>query len=156
MREDETVNDLLVEAAKAAQSRRLDEADALLSRVLSLHPNNLKALDLMGFVRFFQRRYEECERLCRKALQIKPDHAYAMSGLGMALARQNKLDEGIEMLERAAETSPEWPEPYWDAAVILLEANEKIRAEAILQKGICCAPKSRGRFEKLLTKIRQQ
>jgi protein O-GlcNAc transferase len=151
-----SVDDLLTLASKAAESKRLDEADELLSQVLTLSPENLRALDLLGFVRFFQGRYEECENLCRQALIIKPDHAYAMSGLGMALARQNKLEAGVQMLERAMDTSPAWPEPYWDAAVILLEAGDKARAASFLQRGIRFAPKSRARFEKLLLKIRQR
>jgi tetratricopeptide (TPR) repeat protein len=149
------IDSLLTKAKRAAESRRLDEAEALLLQVLTLCSDNLKALDLLGFVRFFQGRYEECEKLCLRALEIKPDHAYAMSGLGMSLARQHKLDEGIAMLERAMATSPAWPEPYWDAAVILFEAGETVRAEAILQKGLQCAPKSHDRFEKLLSTIRQ-
>lgn len=147
------IPELLEAAGRAAAARQLDEAATILDQIIELEPNHLKALDLSGYVRFFQKRYAECEQLCRKALELKPGHAYASAGLGMALAKQGKLREGIQKLEEAMAANPSWPEPYWDTAVILIEAKDFVRAHEILQKGITAAPASAGRFRTLLAMI---
>ncbi len=149
----ESVEDMLLKASLAAREKQFDQAELLIGKALVNSPDNIKALDLLGFVRFFQKRYKECEELCRYVLEIKPGHAYALSGLGMALSRQGQLEPGLAMLEEAMNAAPSWPEPYWDSAVILIEAKELERAKNVLNKGIVNAPKSKSRFEKLLSKI---
>ena len=148
-----TIDSLLREAADAANEKRLDDADRLLTEVLRRAPDQVKALDLLGFVRFFQQRYPECEQLCRRVLEIEPGHAYALSGLGMASARQGRLEEGIALLHRAMAAAPTWTEPYWDAAVLLLESGQTDRARETLQAGLKNAPKGAPRFRKLLARI---
>jgi tetratricopeptide (TPR) repeat protein len=146
--------ELLKEAQLAVNRRQLASAETLLTRVLDDDPDNLQALDLMGFVLFFQKKYGESEACCREALRVKPGHVYALNGLGLSLARQGKLDAGIEMLEKAMAADPSWPEPYWDMAVVLIEAEQRERAVQVLEMGISRIPESRNRFETLLRKIR--
>jgi len=150
---EEPIAALLSAASKAASSRQLDAAEPLLLQALGREPNNLNALDLLGYVYFFQGRYAECARLCEKALTIQPGHPYALSGLGMALAKQGDVALGIEKLEAAMTAAPEQPEPYWDAAVLLIEAQEPMRAASILKKGIEFSPRNASRFSALLSKI---
>jgi tetratricopeptide (TPR) repeat protein len=144
---------LLRKASKAASARKLDEAEQYLLPVLKRNPAHIKALDLLGFVRFFQKRYAECEQICRQVLTLEPNRAYAQSGLGMALARQGRLEEGLEMLTKAMTTTPAWSEPYWDAAVLLIEARNYARAREVLELGIQKAPRGTPRFKNLLAKL---
>ena len=147
------VEALLQKASQAASARNLEEAERYLMPVLDKVPNHVKALDLLGFVRFFQKRYPECEQLCRRVLDLEPGRAYALNGLGMALARQGRLEEGLEIIHTAMEKSPTWTEPYWDAAVLLIGAKDYLRARAVLDQGLQNAPKGTARFQKLLAKI---
>ena len=55
------------EATKAAREHRLDDAARLVEAILEREPADLRALDLLGFVRFFQERYAEAESACRRA-----------------------------------------------------------------------------------------
>ena len=150
------IDQLLREASRAARAKALEKAADLASKALALDENNLKALDLMGYIRFFQQQYRESESCCRRALQIAPDHAYALSGLGMSLARQERLEEGLEMMTRAMEVKPDWPEPYWDMAVVLLASGDEKRAVQILERGKINAPSASTRFQGLLSKIRDR
>ncbi|MBN2362314.1 MAG: tetratricopeptide repeat protein [Deltaproteobacteria bacterium] len=143
---DPGIEKLVERATELAQQRCLDDAAALLDEVLTAHPEHLRALDVLGFVRFFQQRYAEGEALCRRALVIKPDHAYAHKGLGLHLAKQGKLDDGVAMLERAIELNPTWLDPYWDLAVTLFEAGQHERALAVLERGASAIPAERPRL----------
>jgi Flp pilus assembly protein TadD len=149
-----SMEDLLFAARQAVQEKRLDTAANIITRALENEPDHIGALDLLGFVRFFQKQYTECEQCCRRVLELKPGHAYALSGLGMALARQDRLEEGVKMLEQAMAAKPAWPEPYWDLAVILIEAGDKARAAEVLNQGKVNAPNAAARFDKLLPRTR--
>ena len=92
------LKELLDRASQAARDKNLDRAIALLDQALEIDPNHVRALDLLGFVRYFEGRYEESEACCRRALELLPDHPYALNGLGNSLARQG----------RSGAERPEW------------------------------------------------
>jgi tetratricopeptide (TPR) repeat protein len=134
------VQRILERATAAAQGRRLDEASALLEQVLADDDVNLRALDLLGFVRYFQGRPAEAESCCRRALAVDPDHAYAHKGLGLCLAKQGRVDEGVASLERAMSLSPGWFDPYWDLCVVLLEARRFGEVREVARRGAAAVP----------------
>ncbi len=148
--------ELLRQATVAAQSRRLDAACELLEQVLAQDPANLRALDLFGFVRFFQGRFTEAEQYCRRALELAPDHAYAHKGLGLCLARQGRVDEGEQELQRAITLKPGWFDPYWDLAVVLREAGRPDDALAVLARAQVAVPRQRARLLGFSRRIRAE
>jgi Flp pilus assembly protein TadD len=153
MNERVSIQALLHEARQAIREKDLDRAGNLLERAIEIDPDDIPALDLLGFVRFFQKRYSESEICCHKVLAQKPDHAYALSGLGMNRARQGALEEGIESLNRAIAAAPTWCEPYWDLAVILKDAGRYDDASRILKQGVKACPENAARFEKFALHI---
>ena len=77
-------------------------AEPLLREVLEAEPDNLPALDLLGFVLYFLDRPEEGEQACRRALELEPDHAYAHKGLGLNLAKRGgDLEAALGHIRRA-------------------------------------------------------
>ena len=110
-------------AHRAAAHGDFEMAEQLLRTVLSDDANCLQALDLMGFVQYFQGRPGEAESCCRRALAIEPTRPYSNKGLGLCLAKQGKLDEGLPYLLEAIRLAPEWLDPRWDLAIVLLEAS---------------------------------
>jgi len=143
---DPAIENLVERAVELAQRQCLDDAAALLDEVLAAQPEHLRALDVLGFVRYFQQRYADGEALCRRALAVKPDHPYAHKGLGLHLAKLGRLDDGVAMLERAIELAPNWSDPYWDLAVTLVEAGQHATARAVLDRGKAAIPAERPRF----------
>lgn len=150
------LGDLVKRASKAAQEKNLDEAASLLDQVLAEDPDHLHALDLFGFVRYFQGRYAEAEQYCRRALAIDANHAYAHKGLGLCIAKQGKVDEGIASLERAIVLSPQWGDPYWDLAVVLTETRRFQEALDVLAQGTAMVPKRAPAFRRFQAQIRQK
>lgn len=149
--------DALVTAARdAARERRWDDAAALLEEALGLEPRHLSALDMLGYVRFFQARYVDAEQACRAALAVSPDHAYAHKGLGLCLARQGQLDEGVASLERAIALAPDWLDPYWDLAIVSMEARQLEAALLATRRGAQAVPAARARLEELARRIEQE
>ncbi len=144
---------MLRQAGRAAKEKQFDEAEALVEQVLVENPSSLKALDLLGYVRFFQKRYVESEEINRRALEIDPSHVYALSGLGSCLARLGRIDEARTSFEKAIALKPAWAEPYWDLAVALKNHGMAENAIAILVRGMDAIPEARHRFSKLMKKL---
>jgi tetratricopeptide (TPR) repeat protein len=148
-------------AHQAANNRDFARAEQLLHDVLSQLPTEihsvepseretcLLALDLLGFVLFFQGRPEEAEQACRRAIAVAPDRAYSNKGLGLCLAKQGKVDEGLPYLRRAIALQPEWLDPRWDMAIVLHEAQRFEEALAVLVEAECALPAERMRFVQL-------
>jgi len=148
-----SIAELMEAAMRDATSKRWDQAAQKLEELLVLDPNHLRALDLFGFVRFFQGRVQEAERFCRRALAISPNHAYAHKGLGLCLARQGSVDEGLQSLSRAMELRPDWGDPYWDTAVVLRDAGRIDEALHALQRGAEKVPKRKPEFDRFRTQL---
>ena len=155
MKESARVEQLLREAKKAVQEKASDKAVHLLTQALAINPEDIACLDLLGFVYFFQKRYSESEACCRKVLDKKPSHAYALLGLGMNLSRTGQLEKGIKYLRQAMAIQPGWPEPYWDLAIVLKEANHYDEALDVLKEGMIHCKGSKTRFEGLISLIKE-
>ena len=156
MKDTEEVKKWIVKATAAASDRRFDEAEKLLERVLAIDPHHLRALDIFGFVRYFQGRYEEALKYCVSALEINPNHAYALKGQGLCLAALERLDEGVVSLNKAIAQKPEWVDPHWDLAVVLTQAGHHSEALKVLAKAQVFAPKGRRRFLAFSNQIKQK
>lgn len=151
-----SVSSLVKQASQAAQTRRFEEAAGLLEEVLTADPNHLHALDLFGFVRFFQGRFAEAEGHCRRALSLDPNRAYAHKGLGLCLAKQGHLDDGIASLERAITLRPDWADPYWDLGVVLADAGRFERSLEVLAQGAAMVPKRDKDFRRFQEQVRRR
>lgn len=127
---------LLAASRKAASARNFAQAALTLEKLLEGNPNDTDALDMLGFVRFFEGRFEDSKACCERVLALKPDHAYAHKGLGLNLARLGRLDEGILHLQQAMELRPAWPDPCHDLAVVLAEHGRLEQAIAVLDEWI--------------------
>jgi tetratricopeptide (TPR) repeat protein len=149
-----TVNESLQEklaiAREAAIKGNYAQSEHLLRQVLDANPSELEALDLMGFVLFFQGEPGEAAEMCLSALRLDPEHAYAMKGLGLCLSRLGDVDSGIAWLVRAISKQPDWFDPRWDLAVVLIDNGRRPEAVAVLKAAVAALPQERDRFSPLL------
>jgi Tfp pilus assembly protein PilF len=151
---DQTLSDPRLEAAhQAANRREYARAERLLHEVLSDDASSLMALDLLGFVQYFQGRPAEAEQACRRAIAIDPKRAYSNKGLGLCLAKQGKLDEGLPYLREAIRIEPNWFDPRWDMAIVLFEVGRYDEALEVLAQAELAVPTEQARFAKLRTEI---
>ncbi len=140
---------LLDEAKVAAQRREFGRAESLVREVLAARPDHVPALDLLGFVVYFQDRPSEAEAICRRTLELKPDHPYALKGLGLCLAKGGDIAGAIASIERAIALKPDWFDPYWDLAVTLVDAGRMAEAVAVVQRGRVALPDRERDWERM-------
>jgi Flp pilus assembly protein TadD len=139
----------LGEAQTAAQARDFGRAEALLREHLSGDPDHVGALDLLGYVLYFQDRASESEAVCRRTLELLPDHPYALKGLGLCLAKQGDLAGAQQSMERAMELEPSWFDPYWDLSVVLVDAGRITDAFAVLARARAALPDRQTEWDRM-------
>ena len=136
-------------ARKLAEGGKLADAEKVLAELLKEAPDHMGALDLMGYVLFFQKRFAEAETWCAKSLDRYPDNAYAMNGYGLCLARQGRVEEGLGSIRRAMAARPAWFDPYWDYLVTCVEHGRKDLAAPILSEALRRFPQAQSRLSLL-------
>lgn len=140
-------------AHQAATHGDFQLAEQLLCLVLSDDAGCLQALDLMGFVQYFQGRPADAESSCRRALAIDPARAYSNKGLGLCLAKQGRLDDGLPYLLEAIRLAPDWFDPRWDLAVVLFDAGRFEHALEAIAAAEAAIPAERVRFAQLRAEV---
>jgi tetratricopeptide (TPR) repeat protein len=91
------------DAAQAIASGNISLAEAELHSVLEVHPDDYRALNLLGVVRAQQQRNQEAENLFKKAIAQKPDFASGHVDLALLYAQTNRSDQAIPELKKALE-----------------------------------------------------
>jgi tetratricopeptide (TPR) repeat protein len=143
----------LKRAFELANQRSFPEAEAILRERLAEEPDDEAALDLLGFVLYFQGGYAEAEACCRRAILLTVDNAYATKGLGLCVAKQGRTEEAIALLERAVALCPAWFDAYWDWAVVHLEAGDRQGARDVVARARIALPAREADWQKLLNAI---
>lgn len=156
MRNQELSDPRLEVAHHAANRGEFALAERLLHEVLADDASSLLALDLLGFVLFFQGCPEKAEQACRRAIAIDPTRAYSNKGLGLCLAKQGRLDAGLEYLREAIRLEPSWFDPRWDMAIVLYEAGRYNAALETLTEAEKALPAEQTRFAQLRREILQR
>ena len=105
----------------AAQTRRTQEAAALLERAVAANPNNAWAHNNRGNTLRDLKRLDEALDSYDRALRIKPDFAEACSNRGNTLKELKRLDEALDSYDRALKIEPDYAEAYSNRGVTLNE-----------------------------------
>ena len=87
-------------------------AAALLQDLLSLHPEQPDALQLLGIIRRMQGQNREAEDLYRRSLKANPRQPFVHHNLGNLLATENRLDEAVEEQRAAIKQKQDYLEAH--------------------------------------------
>jgi tetratricopeptide (TPR) repeat protein len=104
---DSTLRQQLQQATALIGNHRLDQAEALLDRILDRDKDQADALNFVGVIRAQQGRDADAEDLFRRALAAEPRLTSAHVNLGVLDARLNKIDLAQEEYEAALAIDPE-------------------------------------------------
>lgn len=152
----EALDELIKNATKRTKDGQHDDAAELLEQALELDPDNVRALDLLGYVRWCLGDYKGSEEVNRRSLEIRPLGAYARKGLGIVLAEQGRVDEGISELHHAMALKPLWVDPLHDLCMVLLKAERYEQAVPMLERCIEMDPKLEKKLRPMLESARQE
>jgi tetratricopeptide (TPR) repeat protein len=121
-------------ATTLMKAGKLNEAEATLWDVLTRHPENAQALDLLGSIRLQQKRFAESETLLRRAITLSPDSLPAYVDLARVFHAQGETDNEIAELLDAARLAPSDAEVSCSLAAAYLKKNDFPHALEALER----------------------
>jgi tetratricopeptide (TPR) repeat protein len=101
--------DLIYDLALVAERmNRIDEAEARLTKLVELKPDDAQALNALGYTLVDRTpRTSEGYALIEKAHKLSPGDPFILDSMGWALYRLGRLDEAVAYLKRALAERPD-------------------------------------------------
>jgi tetratricopeptide (TPR) repeat protein len=133
--------DLLYDSAMVAEKLdKLDVAEARLTRLIAVSPDNAQALNALGYTLVDRtQRTSEGLALIDRALKLAPDDPFILDSMGWAYFRMGKYDDAETFLRRAlAERSD--PEIAAHLGEVLWARGERVRAQEVWQSQLKSTP----------------
>ncbi len=106
------------------ETEKLDEADALLQKTLTLFPRHPDALANLGTLRLKQKQPAAARDLFRQVLATQPDDAFAQHGLGSAWFALRNYAAAGQAFEQALRLDPGNPNYRYSLASALVAGGD--------------------------------
>jgi tetratricopeptide (TPR) repeat protein len=99
-------NRLLEQVRHSISREQLDQAEALLARLIADAPNFVEAYNQRAFVYFLQGRFAESALDCQHVIERNPYHIGAIEGLAKCQLGLNRPRDALKSLRRALKLRP--------------------------------------------------
>jgi predicted O-linked N-acetylglucosamine transferase (SPINDLY family) len=146
----------LQQALALHQTGRLPQAEVLYRQLLSVNPNHLDALHLLGVLTHQVGKSEIAIELISKALTLKPDYAEAHYNLGKVLCEQGKLDEAVASYRQALTLKPDYAEALYNLGKSLKDQGKLDEAVASYRQALSLKPDHTGAHNNLGNVLKDQ
>jgi len=134
------VDNALSAAIRYRQDGRLERAEAICKKILTISPNQAGALNLLGLIAGQVGKSGVAVDLIGKAIQMSPQNAIYYNSMGNALKADGKLDEAIACYQRALEIDPNLFEAHYNIGKVLKDQSKLDQAIACFRKALEIAP----------------
>ncbi len=131
---------IALQAQRAYESRRYEEAEQKYQEILSLEESNVYTLANLAAAQMELNKLAEAEANLKKALSLHADDAFSLSLYGLVKFRQNDYDSALDMLSRAAVLNPDNAQTQNYLGLALSQKGLRIAAEAAFRKAVKLAP----------------
>lgn len=132
--------EIALQAQRAYNARRYDEAEAKYLEVLSAEKNNVYTLANLAAAQMELNKLSEAESNLDKALKLHSGDAYSMALMGLVKFRKNDFDGALDMLSQAAVLDPKNAQTQNYLGLALSQKGLRIAAEAAFRKAVKLAP----------------
>lgn len=142
------IDELMNKARKFAPQNQPQLTEILLSKVLSIDPENEEALSLYGYTSFMLENYNTAVEANKKLLAKDSTNIYANKGYGLSVAKLGMVEDGISYLKKAIELSEgTYLDPYYDLAVVYYENGRPAEAMQSLEEGFKLSDEFKSSFQ---------
>lgn len=135
--------DLLYARALVAEKLdRLERVEADLRRILAKDPDNVHALNALGYTLADRTdRYQEALRYIQRALELRPDHPAIIDSMGWVQYRLGNYELALKYLRRARELSND-PEIAAHLGEVLWVMGDRSAAREVWESALKESPES--------------
>ena len=96
----------LYQAINFQQTMQKTKAMAAYEKVLEVAPNNVMALNNLGWI-YFEKNDDRALSLLKRAAELAPESAAVLDSYGWVLAKNGQREEGLKYLEKAHKLAPD-------------------------------------------------
>jgi protein O-GlcNAc transferase len=122
------------------KQKRYDEAEALLRRAVTVHPQFAIAHHHLARALEAQRNFADAEIAYRRAVELDADSAVFRFNFGKFLALIGRFTEAADQLRRAVQLRPEWAQAHNSLGITLTELNMRPQAEVAFRRALAIEP----------------
>jgi tetratricopeptide (TPR) repeat protein len=133
--------EILQFAAERENAGRLDEAEALLGRVLAELPDHPEALHLMGVVAFRKKKVEQAVKLMERSLARGGGRPHYYRNLCEAYRYVGRYDEALAAGNKALAMAPDDPQTLTNLAILHYARLELDRTMELCERALKLDPK---------------
>lgn len=126
----------IYDASALKKKGQIDEAIALLEKVLERSPDNKRALNRIGTWYGQKHDYQNAEKYLQELIRIDPDFTDAYLNLGQIYADSNRLDQATAMAQTVLTKSPRSAKAQNLLGFVLFQAKDYRGAIAHFDKAI--------------------
>ena len=142
-KEDTGVQLLLDEAKQLDLKGELDYAITKYTKVLTLNPNCVDALEPLGLIYERRKEFEQAINYRKRVVKLKPHNSFAHAKLARVMMRSNKIEKAIVLYQKAIalkspQTLPAWI--YKNLADALYQNGNIDKAITFYQQAIKLQP----------------
>jgi predicted O-linked N-acetylglucosamine transferase (SPINDLY family) len=130
----------LAQAQQLASQGKLPEARALVERALLASPDEIDLRRLATQLCYAMEAWEDAAAHARHVLRLRPTDSGMQVNLARLLGRLGQNDEAMTLYESASRLRPDLPEPYLDAASMLLGAGRNRQALEGIERALAILP----------------
>jgi tetratricopeptide (TPR) repeat protein len=131
---------LYARAMLAEKMGRVDIVERDLRRILKDEPDNVQALNALGYTLADKTmRHQEAFELLKRALELRPNDFYVLDSMGWVLYRLGRLPEAANHLRRAQQLRDD-PEVAAHLGEVLWMMGDKAAAKQVWDNGLEVAP----------------
>lgn len=102
----ENISAMKAQGIELIQSKRLEEAKALITRACEFNPADAEAWYMLSSINGMLGNIDEAGNCCRRVLDLQPNHSEAHLNLGNVLLHYGKHDEAISHYKTALQFNP--------------------------------------------------
>lgn len=106
------------------------------------NPDNVKALDGLGYIYCCQGRFGEAVEAYQAAVRIDPDSAIAQFGLAEVFRKQHRNDDAIDQYSLALKLDPNLANAHYELAALYGAKHDDADAISQLQETVRLEPDS--------------
>lgn len=99
-------------------SRKLNEAEEMYKKSISLKPNYAQAYNNLGICFQYQDKIIEAIEAYNTCILLKPDYAYAFNNLAGSYKDEGNFDEALNTYEKALLINPDYSEAHYNSSFI--------------------------------------
>ncbi len=131
---------LIIMAGKAGASGETKKQQESLKKLVSLYPNDERALNFLGQFYFGQQKFNACIDNLKKASQIAPDYSAPYNMLGYSYRSIDNFSAAEKAFKKYIELIPDDPNPYDSYAELLLKEGKYEESITQYQKALKIDP----------------